>query len=93
MRRHEVQVSRAYDAPASSASARVLVGRIWARGLSKQRAHLDEWCKQIAPSTALRRWYGHDPQRFEEFRTPLPLTATKQADISAAAVLVELPRS
>jgi hypothetical protein len=44
-----------------------LVDRIWPRGLTKARAALDEWCKEIAPSTELRKWYGHDPDRFEEF--------------------------
>jgi uncharacterized protein YeaO (DUF488 family) len=46
----------------------VLVDRIWPRGLTKARAELGEWCKQVAPSTPLRKWYGHDPARFEEFR-------------------------
>ncbi len=45
----------------------MLVDRVWPRGLSKDDADLDEWCKQIAPSTDLRTWYGHDPERFEEF--------------------------
>ncbi|MCE3556084.1 DUF488 family protein [Pseudonocardia sp. RS11V-5] len=45
----------------------MLVDRLWPRGLTKNRADLDEWCKQIAPSAALRRWYGHDPTRFAEF--------------------------
>lgn len=45
----------------------MLVDRLWPRGLSKDRAYLDEWCKQIAPSTSLRRWYGHDPDRFAQF--------------------------
>jgi uncharacterized protein YeaO (DUF488 family) len=45
----------------------VLVDRLWPRGLSKERAELDDWCKQIAPSTELRKWYGHDPERFDEF--------------------------
>jgi uncharacterized protein YeaO (DUF488 family) len=45
----------------------VLVDRIWPRGLTKDKAQLDEWCKQIAPSTPLRKWYGHEPVRFEEF--------------------------
>jgi uncharacterized protein YeaO (DUF488 family) len=45
----------------------VLVDRIWPRGVKKQKASLDEWCKQVAPSTELRTWYGHDPERFEEF--------------------------
>jgi uncharacterized protein YeaO (DUF488 family) len=45
----------------------VLVDRIWPRGLTKSRVELDEWCKQVAPSTALRKWYDHDPERYEEF--------------------------
>jgi uncharacterized protein YeaO (DUF488 family) len=62
-----VQVRRVYDPPLPDDGQRVLVDRLWPRGLSKERAHLDEWCKQIAPSTELRKWYGHDPARYEEF--------------------------
>ena len=62
-----VQVRRAYEEPAPGDGARVLVDRLWPRGLSKEKADLDEWCKTVAPSTALRKWYGHDPERFEEF--------------------------
>jgi uncharacterized protein YeaO (DUF488 family) len=65
--KHEVKIGRAYDEPARDDGARVLVDRIWPRGLSKEKAHLDEWCKPVAPSTALRKWYSHDPARFEEF--------------------------
>ena len=62
-----VQVRRAYDPPDADDGYRVLVDRLWPRGLSKERAHLDEWCKQVAPSTELRKWYGHDPDKFAEF--------------------------
>ncbi|MEU6558512.1 DUF488 domain-containing protein [Nocardia nova] len=65
--RPRVRVRRIYDDPSPDDGARVLVDRIWPRGVSKERAHLDEWCKQIAPSTELRKWYAHDPERFEEF--------------------------
>ena len=65
--KHEVKVGRAYDKAAREDGARVLVDRIWPRGLSKERAELDEWCKLVAPSTELRKWYQHDPDRFEEF--------------------------
>ncbi|WP_448072455.1 DUF488 domain-containing protein [Georgenia yuyongxinii] len=65
--RGKVTVRRAYEDPARGDGARVLVDRIWPRGLSRERAHLDEWWKAVAPSTALRQWYGHDPARFEEF--------------------------
>ncbi|WP_030906766.1 DUF488 domain-containing protein [Streptosporangium amethystogenes] len=63
----KVRVRRVYEEPEASDGARVLVDRIWPRGLSKEKAHLDEWCKAVAPSTELRTWYGHDPARFEEF--------------------------
>ena len=64
---HLIKVGRVYDAPTRADGARVLVDRIWPRGLSKEKAHLDEWCKTVAPSTLLRQWYDHDPARFEEF--------------------------
>ena len=63
----DVRVRRAYEAAEADDGARVLVDRLWPRGLSKDHAELDEWCKEIAPSPELRRWYGHDPERFEEF--------------------------
>jgi len=62
-----VRVRRAYDEPEKADGCRVLVDRIWPRGLSKEKAALDEWCKDVAPSTELRTWYAHDPERFEEF--------------------------
>lgn len=63
----EVRLRRIYDDPADDDGIRVLVDRRWPRGVSKARADLDEWCTQVAPSDALRRWYGHDPEKFEEF--------------------------
>ena len=66
-RKHEVNVRRVYDETQRADGARVLVDGIWPRGLSKEKADLREWCKRVAPSTALRKWYGHDPARFEEF--------------------------
>jgi uncharacterized protein YeaO (DUF488 family) len=62
-----VHVRRVYEAPAQTDGTRVLVDRIWPRGMTKEQAHLDEWCKQAAPSTALRKWYSHAPERFPEF--------------------------
>lgn len=111
-----VRVRRIYEEPAPEDGARVLVDRVWPRGMTKQKARLDEWCKQIAPSTDLRKWYGHRPERFGEFtrryreeltdperaqallhlralaseRTLTLLTATKDADISEAAVLATM---
>ncbi|MCC6435363.1 MAG: DUF488 family protein [Acidimicrobiales bacterium] len=63
----KVQVRRIYDDPRPDDGRRVLVDRIWPRGMSKERAQLHEWCKQVAPSTDLRRWYRHDPDKFDEF--------------------------
>jgi uncharacterized protein YeaO (DUF488 family) len=60
-------VRRVYDAPEPDDGTRVLVDRIWPRGLTKDKARLDLWFKQVAPSTELRKWYSHDPERFEEF--------------------------
>jgi len=79
---HEVRVGRVYDEAVPGDGARVLVNRIWPRGLSKERAALDEWCKQVAPSTALRKWYGHDPSLFEEFarRYRVELAEPERAD-------------
>lgn len=66
--KHTVKAGRPYDPRKHGDGLRVLVDRIWPRGLTKKSADLDEWCKQIAPSTELRKWYGHDPARFEEFK-------------------------
>jgi uncharacterized protein YeaO (DUF488 family) len=64
----EIRVRRVYDAPSPADGARVLVDRVWPRGLRKDAAHLTEWAKDAAPSTELRKWYGHDPEKFTEFR-------------------------
>ena len=62
-----IRVGRIYDPPTRADGARVLVDRLWSRGLTKAKAAVDEWCKEVAPSTELRKWYGHDPARFAEF--------------------------
>jgi uncharacterized protein YeaO (DUF488 family) len=66
--RRSVKVRRVYEAPERGDGYRVLVDRLWPRGTSKDTADLDEWCKEAAPSAELRKWYGHDPERFNEFR-------------------------
>ena len=63
----EIRVRRAYDPPEPDDGYRVLVDRLWPRGLSKQRAQFDEWCKQVSPSPELRKWYAHDPAKYPEF--------------------------
>ncbi|WP_330473055.1 DUF488 domain-containing protein [Terrabacter sp. C0L_2] len=109
---------RIYEPAEEQDGKRVLVDRLWPRGVKKVDAHLDEWSKDVAPSTELREWYGHEPAKFEEFsqrylaelndpararaldhlrelasgqRLTL-LTATKNADISEAAVLAAILR-
>jgi uncharacterized protein YeaO (DUF488 family) len=64
----DIRVRRVYEMPSPDDGARVLVDRIWPRGLRKDAARLDEWAKDAAPSTELRQWYGHDPAKFDEFR-------------------------
>jgi uncharacterized protein YeaO (DUF488 family) len=59
---------RIYEGVSPQDGTRVLVDRLWPRGVSKEEAHVDEWLRDVAPSTELRRWYGHDPERFAEFR-------------------------
>lgn len=115
----EIRIRRVYDKPSPDDGIRVLVDRVWPRGLRKTDAKLDEWAKDLAPSTDLRKWYGHDPAKFSEFRhryiaeldsaqprtrlaevhalaasRPVTLlTATRDVDISQAAVLAELLRA
>lgn len=64
----DVRLKRAYEPPARSDGYRVLIDRLWPRGVSKEQAQLDEWARELAPSGELRRWFGHDPARFDEFR-------------------------
>jgi len=64
----DVRLKRAYEPATSSDGYRVLIDRLWPRGVSREHAHLDEWDRELAPSTELRQWFGHEPSRFEEFR-------------------------
>jgi uncharacterized protein YeaO (DUF488 family) len=64
---HRVRCKRIYDAAENTDGTRVLVDRVWPRGLRKADAPYDEWVKDVAPSTELRKWYGHDPEKFSEF--------------------------
>ncbi|MBD0282714.1 MAG: DUF488 family protein [Thermoleophilaceae bacterium] len=66
--RIDIRLKRAYDPARRADGYRVLVDRIWPRGLSREDARIDEWARDLAPSDSVRRWYGHDPERFEEFR-------------------------
>jgi uncharacterized protein YeaO (DUF488 family) len=64
----DIQLKRAYEPPAAADGIRILVDRLWPRGLTKASAAVDHWMRDLAPSTDLRRWFGHDPSRWDEFR-------------------------
>jgi uncharacterized protein YeaO (DUF488 family) len=66
---HRIAIKRVYEAPAKADGFRVLVDRVWPRGVSKEKAAVDLWMKEIAPSTELRKWFGHKPERWDGFRT------------------------
>jgi uncharacterized protein YeaO (DUF488 family) len=66
--RVNIQAKRVYEAPDPTDGKRILVDRLWPRGLSKAKAEVDVWVKEIAPSTELRRWYGHDTEKWPEFK-------------------------
>ena len=63
-----IRLKRAYDEPSKQDGMRILVERLWPRGVSKEKAVVDLWLKDLAPSTELRKWYGHDPEKWAEFR-------------------------
>lgn len=64
----DVRLKRVYEPSAPSDGYRVLIDRLWPRGVRREGAHLDEWARELAPSSELRRWFRHDPERFDEFR-------------------------
>ena len=82
----DLQIKRIYDTPMPSDGFRVLVDRLWPRGISKKRAALNGWLRDLAPSTALRQWYAHDPERWPEFRRRY------RAELAQKAPLVEAIR-
>ena len=76
----DVRLKRAYEPAAEDDGYRVLVDRLWPRGVSREKARLDEWARELAPSAELRRWFGHDPARFDEFRRRYREELTPRAD-------------
>ena len=91
--RSAIRVKRVYEAPGPDDGTRVLVDRIWPRGLSKERAAIDVWLKAVAPSSELRRWYGHDPARFDEFARRYEAELADPERRDAVARLRELIRA
>ena len=79
-----VALKRAYEAPADTDGTRVLVDRLWPRGVPKARARIDVWLKDVAPSTQLRKWFGHDPDKWTEFQRRY------RAELKGSEALAEL---
>jgi uncharacterized protein YeaO (DUF488 family) len=78
--RSEINLKRAYEAPSPKDGTRVLVDRLWPRGVNKANAAIDHWVKELSPSTGLRKWFGHDPARWEEFKKRFVLELRQHAD-------------
>jgi uncharacterized protein YeaO (DUF488 family) len=78
-----IQLKRAYDELARQDGLRILVERLWPRGLSKEEAAIDLWLKEVAPSTELRKWFGHDPEKWSEFRKRYRAELKKIGDVLA----------
>lgn len=88
-----LQIKRIYDEPANEDGARILVDRLWPRGVSKVEARLTAWFKNLAPSDELRRWYGHEPKRFNEFATSYRAELDDASDaINRLCEMVDLRR-
>lgn len=89
---HQVRIKRIYDDAAAGDGARVLVDRVWPRGIRKADAQLTVWDRDIAPSTELRKWYGHDPAKFEEFAERYRAELAAEPAAAAVAKLRNLQR-
>lgn len=85
-----MRVKRIYEPAAPGDGTRVLVDRLWPRGISKERAQLAAWCKAVAPSTELRQWYGHDPAKFDDFATRYRAELSQGEQATAFAELKSL---
>jgi uncharacterized protein YeaO (DUF488 family) len=85
-----IQIKRIYESPAETDGFRVLIDRLWPRGVSKEKAAINLWLKEVAPSSYLRTWFGHKPERFEEFTH---MYLDELAGNPAADQLIQLARS
>jgi uncharacterized protein YeaO (DUF488 family) len=83
-----IKLKRAYVPASRDDGLRMLVERLWPRGVSKQKAQIDLWLKEFAPSTALRQWYGHDPAKWHQFRKRYPSELQKLGDLVGLLKLV-----
>lgn len=82
-----IRTKRVYDPPSPSDGQRVLVDRLWPRGLTKEKARIDSWRRDLAPSTDLRIWYGHDPAKFDRFRERYRTELLRQRDALATLAI------
>ncbi len=82
-----IRIKRIYDPPAASDGARILIDRLWPRGISRERAALTEWRRELAPSDGLREWYGHLPERFARFRERYRMELLRDPDALAELAL------
>lgn len=87
-----VAIKRVYDQPELGDGTRILVDRLWPRGLSKERAKVDIWLKEVAPSNELRKWFGHDPEKFAEFRRRYEAELESESGQEALARMRDLAR-
>ena len=85
-----VAIKRVYDQPEPGDGTRILVDRLWPRGLSKERAKVDIWLKEVAPGNDLRKWFGHDPAKFAEFRRRYEAELESESGKEALARLLNL---
>jgi uncharacterized protein YeaO (DUF488 family) len=79
--RLNIRLKRAYEPPSTEDGLRVLVDRLWPRGLAKTEATIDRWLKEVAPSSELRRWFGHDPRKWNEFRRKYQVELSGRGDL------------
>ena len=84
----EIKIKRAYDPPAPADGVRVLVDRLWPRGLKRSEAGVQTWLKEVAPSAELRKWFGHDPARWDEFQQRYRAELTANAALRVLRDLV-----
>ena len=87
-----IRIKRVYSEPSLEDGVRILIDRIWPRGVSKERARIDTWRKELAPSTALRKWFGHDPARWAGFRERYRKELTESGEIEALRELATRSR-
>lgn len=89
---HRIGIKRAYEQPTRGDGVRVLVDRLWPRGLRKEDANFDQWRKDLAPSTELRQFYGHQPERFAEFTHRYQAELRRDEARAAVSEMIELNR-